>query len=170
MYKDFVSTKGCLDNGLLSKQCAVLIVSAFPSKKPSFITSTHHTAQRTTNLQSSNPKRTTANMSTALPTMMPMQFLHQLPEAHDVTDEECRICLQKYVPTNAPPPRIINRLISMVGRGDPGPIKTEHPVRLPCQHVLGSECIKRWISPTEGGQNTCPYVSATSNSFPRLCS
>ena len=104
-------------------------------------------------------------MSTALPTMMPMKFLEQLPKAHDVTDDdECPICLHKYVPTNAPPAGVINRLFSMIGRQDPEPTG-EHAVRLPCQHVLGSECIKRWISPAEGHQNTCPYVSASLHSI-----
>lgn len=102
---------------------------------------------------------------------MPMQFLRQLPEAHDVTDDdECRICLQKYVPTNAPPAGVINCLLSMVGLQDPERTETEHAVRLPCQHILGSECIKRWISPAEGNSNTCPYVSTLFNPFPRLCS
>ena len=110
-------------------------------------------------------------MPTALPTMTPMQFLRQLPEVHDVTDEdECPICLQKYVPTNAPPPKFLDRLFSMVGRREPAPIETEHAVRLPCQHVLGSECIKRWISPAKGRQNTCPYVSAIPKSFLPFCS
>ena len=146
------------------------LISAFSSKRSSLhnLNSPHRTANY--QLPYLNPKRTTAKMSTALPKMMPTQFLHQLPEALDVTDGECRICLQKYVPTNARPAGVINRLFSIVSRQDPEPTKTEHAVRLPCQHILGSECIKRWISPAEGGQNTCPYVSANSNSFPRFCS
>lgn len=89
--------------------------------------------------------------------MMPKEFLRQLPEVRDLMDEECLVCLQKYVPTNAPAPGIVERVLSMaVSRGS-DPIHAEHAVRLPCQHVIGSECIKRWISPLKGDQNTCPY-------------
>ena len=31
----------------------------------------------------------------------------------------------------------------------------EHLVRLPCDHVLGNDCIEKW--PYDNDQNTCPY-------------
>ena len=31
----------------------------------------------------------------------------------------------------------------------------EHPVRLPCGHVLGNDCIEKWLY--DNDQNTCPY-------------
>ena len=94
-------------------------------------------------------------MAPALPRMRPKDFLSQLPEAQPLTDdEECPVCLQKYVPTKTTDPGIIERLLSLVVRREAEP---EHAVLLPCQHVLGSECIKRWISPADGNQNTCPY-------------
>lgn len=112
------------------------------------------------------PRRTTPNMSPALPRMTPRDFLGQLPEAQDLPDcDECPVCLQKYVSAKAPAPGIIERIFSMAARRDPEPIEPEHAVRLPCQHVLGSKCIKRWISRTEGDQNTCPYVSGFSELF-----
>ncbi|KAF6221984.1 hypothetical protein HO133_001952 [Letharia lupina] len=102
-------------------------------------------------------------MFPALPRMTPTDFLRQLPEAQDLPDhDECPVCLQEYVSAKAPAPVIIERILSMAARRDPEPIETEHAVRLPCQHVLGSKCIKRWISPTEGDQNTCPYSEAKS--------
>ncbi|CAD6567639.1 MAG: hypothetical protein ASARMPREDX12_000575 [Alectoria sarmentosa] len=94
-------------------------------------------------------------MSPALPSMRPKDFLRQLPEAQPLADdEECPVCLQKYVPTKTTVPGIMERLHSIVVRREAEP---EHAVLLPCQHVLGSECIKRWISPADGNQNTCPY-------------
>ncbi|CAD6574877.1 MAG: hypothetical protein ASARMPRED_006957 [Alectoria sarmentosa] len=94
-------------------------------------------------------------MSPALPAMRPKDFLRQLPEAQPLTEhEECPVCLQKYVPTKTTVPGIMERLHSIVVRRE---AEAEHAVLLPCQHVLGSECIKRWISPADGNQNTCPY-------------
>lgn len=103
-------------------------------------------------------------MSPAIPTLTPKSFLRQLPEVQDLTeDDECPVCLQNYVPTKDTTPGIIERILSLAAvRRVPEPVDPEHAVRLPCQHVLGSDCIKRWISPAEGNQNTCPYVSAFS--------
>lgn len=100
-------------------------------------------------------------MSSTLPTMMPMMFLHQLPEVHDLAcDDTCPVCLEKYAPTKPPAPGIIERLFSMVVPREPEPIddKLELAVRLPCQHVVGLRCIKRWVSPVEGGQSTVRYI------------
>ena len=111
----------------------------------------------------SNTKRTTSKMSPSLPAMMPSHFLRELPEVQDLAeDDECPVCLQNYVPTdyvprNAPAPGLIARLVSMAVGRKPEPMETEHAVRLPCQHILGSKCIRRWISPQKGNQNTCPY-------------
>ena len=33
----------------------------------------------------------------------------------------------------------------------------EVPVRLPCQYIVGSNCIRKWVSPDEHGKNTCPF-------------
>ncbi|KAL9134705.1 MAG: hypothetical protein Q9175_004106 [Cornicularia normoerica] len=97
-------------------------------------------------------------MPSALPEMRPKEFLRQLPEAQDLTDDdECPVCLQKYVCAKTSPPGIIQSLFSIAVRREPESIETEHAVRLPCQHILGSKCIKRWISPAGGNQNTCPY-------------
>ena len=83
------------------------------------------------------------------------EFLSQLPEVQDVTDDdECPVCLQSYLPTTAPTakvPGMIQGFLSMFGQIEP-----EYAVRLPCQHVIGSKCIKRWLS-SEEGHNTCPY-------------
>ena len=111
--------------------------------------------------------------SHTLPKMMPKDFLTQLPEAHNLTDnndDKCPVCLAKYRPRNPPPARgMIERLAStLFVRGNPEAIETEFEVavRLPCQHVLGAKCMKRWVSPIEGGQTTCPYVSSPSPTFP----
>lgn len=103
-------------------------------------------------------------MPFTLPIITPKEFLLQLPEVHDMAcDDTCPVCLEKYAPTKALAPGIVGRFFSMVvpreqERIDPN--KLELAVRLPCQHVLGLRCIKRWVSPVEGGQSTCPYVSA----------
>ena len=88
------------------------------------------------------------------------EFLSQLPKVQNVTDdEECPVCLQIYLPITAPTAKasgIIQGFLSMFGRQEPEPIEPEYAVRLPCQHVIGSKCIKRWLS-SEQGHNTCPY-------------
>ena len=50
---------------------------------------------------------------------------------------ECMICQDQYGTPNA----------------DDG--TTEHTIVLPCGHLVGSVCIRRWLS--ERGSNTCPY-------------
>ena len=85
------------------------------------------------------------------------EFLSQLPEVQDVTDdEECPLCLQSYLPTTTPAPRMIQGFLSMFLRQEPEPIEPETAVRLPCHHVIGSKCIARWLSAGED-RNTCPY-------------
>ena len=101
-------------------------------------------------------------LSHTLPQMMRKDFLRQLPEVHDLTDgDNCPLCLAKYRPSNPPAPGIIERLASTFFGQKPEPIDAdfEVAVRLPCQHVLGLSCMERWVSPLEGGQTTCPYVS-----------
>ena len=99
-------------------------------------------------------------MAPILPRMRLKEFLSQLPEVQDVTDDdECPVCLQTYIPTPAPAapaPGGFQGFFSKFIRQGPEPIEPESAVRLPCRHVIGSRCIKRWLSPEEG-HNTCPY-------------
>ena len=55
-------------------------------------------------------------------------------------DQHCPICLEEY------------------GRKTPASRATEDAVRLPCDHVVGFQCISTWFKPVEGqrGNNTCP--------------
>ena len=45
-------------------------------------------------------------------------------------------------------------------------IQTEHAVRLECDHIVGSECISKWL--LERGKNSCPYCRR--ELFPLLAS
>ena len=72
-------------------------------------------------------------------------FLHQLPCVRrgvlGKSDQRCFICLEDYgtVPS-------ANGII-------------ERPVKLPCSHIMGSECIAIWVSCAAGAgknNNTCP--------------
>ena len=77
---------------------------------------------------------------------MAEQFLHQLPRVRrgvlGKSDQRCFICMEDYgtVPS-------ANGII-------------ERAVRLPCGHIMGSECIAIWVSSTAGAgkknNNTCP--------------
>ncbi|KAL2036902.1 hypothetical protein N7G274_010327 [Stereocaulon virgatum] len=69
-------------------------------------------------------------------------FLRQLPKVEkDVLPKgsDCPICQEKY------------------GTISPNTWSTEVALRLPCQHVVGSECIRLWLHPDEAVKNTCPY-------------
>ena len=71
------------------------------------------------------------------------QFLRELPRVAigDVPPESCRcpICQIKYLEEDS----------------DGG--YTEHPIILPCNHIIGRHCLTRWLKPTPGGNaNTCP--------------
>ena len=73
---------------------------------------------------------------------MAEEFLHSLPQVGEADlpeGSECGICQEKY------------------GKADPQTGTVDTPVRLPCQHILGSDCISRWVSPDEHGKNTCPF-------------
>lgn len=69
-------------------------------------------------------------------------FLESLPriEKSELPDHsECAICQQEY---------------------DTKPFHGklfEYAVRLPCQHIFGSDCIESWLSPFKEGKNTCPF-------------
>ncbi|CAF9905373.1 MAG: hypothetical protein HETSPECPRED_004973 [Heterodermia speciosa] len=83
------------------------------------------------------------------------EWLDYLPtvqiESLQETDRECSICLTPY---GQPVDLSKSQNASSSSRGRP-----EHPIRLRCEHVLGSRCIKKWLSPkSERGseQNTCP--------------
>ena len=68
---------------------------------------------------------------------MAEKIVAQLPivsRADLVFGDRCEICHEAYS-TNRP--------------------NGEDPVRLPCGHEFGFECIRRWLSPEEG-KNTCP--------------
>lgn len=49
----------------------------------------------------------------------------------DVTEKDCPICLSEY------------------GTGSPNDV----PVKLPCGHILGADCMHTWLN---SGKNTCP--------------
>ncbi|KAL9066128.1 MAG: hypothetical protein Q9161_007786 [Pseudevernia consocians] len=70
--------------------------------------------------------------------------LTKVPLGELPPDSTCMICLDAYG-TQSP------------CNGD----ITEGPVRLPCKHLVGSECISIWLSPDETAQNSCPYCRAT---------
>ena len=73
---------------------------------------------------------------------MAEEFLRNLPQVGEADlpkGSECGICQEKY------------------GNVDSHPGAMDTPVRLPCQHVVGSDCIRRWVSPSEHGKNTCPF-------------
>ncbi|KAL9137923.1 MAG: hypothetical protein Q9175_000878 [Cornicularia normoerica] len=69
---------------------------------------------------------------------LPIVPLGELP-----TDSTCMICLNTYG-TESP---------------DNGGI-AEGPVRLPCDHHVGSACITIWLSPDKTAKNSCPYCRA----------
>ena len=69
-------------------------------------------------------------------------FLRQLPKVEkDILPKgsDCPICQEKY------------------GTISPNTWSTEVALRLPCQHIVGSECIRLWLHPDEAAKNTCPY-------------
>ena len=71
------------------------------------------------------------------------RFLRELPRVAlgDVPTESCKcpICQIKYL------------------EEDPDSGYTEHPIMLPCNHIIGRHCLTRWLEPTPGGNaNTCP--------------
>ena len=73
---------------------------------------------------------------------MAEEFLRNLPQVGEADlpeGGECGICQEKY------------------GKADPQTGTVETPVRLPCQHILGSDCISKWVSPNEYGNKTCPF-------------
>ena len=69
------------------------------------------------------------------------EFLSQLPVVekkilHD--DTECMICLTDF------------------GTSINGS-RIEYPLQLPCAHIVGSECIRTWLSEGKEGKKTCPH-------------
>lgn len=57
-----------------------------------------------------------------------LERVSALPE-----DEFCSICLEYY--------------------SKPKTVDIERPVKLPCGHIIGNGCIRRWL---DGGHDTCP--------------
>ncbi|CAF9922814.1 MAG: Ubiquitin-protein ligase [Heterodermia speciosa] len=74
----------------------------------------------------------------ALPTIDP-ETLHK-------EDQNCVICLLSY---SSPSPA------SLQQNENPA---SENPIRLPCGHVIGQECLRKWLSPAPAGGNSnkCP--------------
>ena len=64
---------------------------------------------------------------------LPVIKLGDLPE----DSQTCHICHELYT--------------------DPSPEGAENPVKLPCGHVLGSECLAKWFN---GSKNSCPMCRA----------
>ena len=50
----------------------------------------------------------------------------------DITEKDCPVCLSEY------------------GTASP----TDTPIKLPCQHILGADCLFTWLM---SGKNTCPH-------------
>ena len=53
---------------------------------------------------------------------------------------ECAICKTHY-----------RRVPEKASEGEP-----ERPVMLPCKHILGEDCLEKWLSPHRGASNSCP--------------
>lgn len=107
----------------------------------------HPTLSKSTNqpfnLSHTQPKNSHVNLTTST---MTQQFLEALPEislGELPSESTCMICLNAYG-TSSP---------------DNGSV-AENPVRLPCNHHVGSDCISTWLSPSKTAQNSCPYCRA----------
>ncbi|KAK4695542.1 hypothetical protein P7C71_g2226, partial [Lecanoromycetidae sp. Uapishka_2] len=68
-----------------------------------------------------------------------LRSLTRVPDSEISADELCDICYRPYGTT-------------IPGSEEP----LEFAVRLACNHVFGSDCIDRWLSPERRGKNTCP--------------
>ena len=69
------------------------------------------------------------------------EFLSQLPVIEKETlhdDTECTICFTEFG-------------TSVNGSS------IEYPLQLPCTHIMGSECIRTWLSSSKEGKKTCPH-------------
>lgn len=68
-------------------------------------------------------------------------FFHGLPQVPISTEhEKCSICLEQY-----PHPKACSIAVKAMN--------LERPVKLPCGHVFGDKCLKRWLG---GGHDDCP--------------
>lgn len=81
---------------------------------------------------------------------MAKAFLAQLVTIEEPRDEQCMICIEAYGTT--------------VSDG----AVAEKAVRLPCGHVLGSECIALWLLPEKSNQNSCPCCRSELFALPRI--
>ncbi|KAF2019377.1 hypothetical protein BU24DRAFT_406051 [Aaosphaeria arxii CBS 175.79] len=61
----------------------------------------------------------------------------------NIETHDCGICLETYQMTSHNP-------------DNDEDVPTEHPVQLPCSHIVGSVCISRWLE----SHNTCPFCRA----------
>ncbi|KAF2431801.1 hypothetical protein EJ08DRAFT_712181 [Tothia fuscella] len=85
-----------------------------------------------------NNSNTVSTVAMSLPTREEfMEFLQNAPTINVPRDlNECGICHQEYFDT-----------------------PNDRPIRLPCGHVFGSECLISWLDTVTSNQyiNTCPY-------------
>lgn len=83
----------------------------------------------------------------------PEVFLRNLPRVQISSlppDAECIICLEKFNTSTDN--------------------SAEYPVRLPCSHIVGSSCIRTWLSPSRSLKTSCPYCRRTLCRPPRVLS
>ncbi|MCJ1450230.1 hypothetical protein MMC28_000559 [Mycoblastus sanguinarius] len=77
------------------------------------------------------------------------EFLDSLPDICKCDlpeeDRQCAVCLQEYC-------CLYEYLTGPLNEGT-----SERAVRLPCNHVIGFDCIVEWLSPYKEAKNTCPY-------------
>ena len=78
-------------------------------------------------------------------------------------DPDCSICLRPYAKAIDPKKSRKASSSSFIIR--------EKPIQLPCKHILGYRCMKKWLGPkSEGGSqnNTCPMCRKVSLFFKHL--
>ncbi len=111
-----------------------------PLSRPFLVASLLHLIH----LRTPKPNRPQTPNSQPPPYAMAEAFLTRLPTVGRGVlakeDQQCPICMEEY-----------GTMPSTTGI-------FEHAVRLPCHHIVGSECISLWLtpSPPSHSKNTCP--------------